>query len=80
MANDTLLGQTETQDTYDGSGVFNPSGTPPETSKVVLSESYKDSGSGNGENDGSEEESSTSPMLMYAGAALLLYFFFFKKK
>lgn len=76
MANDTLLGQTETQDSYDGSGVFNPSGTPPETSKVVLSESSNDSGEGEGE----EEETGNKNLLMYAGAALLLYFFVFKKK
>jgi hypothetical protein len=80
MANDTLLGQTETQDSYDGSGVFNPSGTPPESSKVVLSESSNDSGNGNGNGEGGEEETGNKNLLMYAGAALLLYFFVFKKK
>jgi hypothetical protein len=77
MANDTLLGQTESTDQYDGSGVFNPN-TPNADADpgYIPMESNTDSDS----SDENSSESSTSPMLMYAGAALLLYFFFFKKK
>jgi ABC-type Na+ efflux pump permease subunit len=77
MANDTLLGQTESTDQYDGSGVFNPN-TPNADAdpSYIPMESNTDSDS----SDDNSSESSTSPMLMYAGAALLLYFFFFKKK
>ena len=75
MANDTLLGQTESSNQYDGSGVFNPN-----TPNADADPGYIPMES-NTDNDGSDDsESSTSPMLMYAGAALLLYFFFFKKK
>jgi hypothetical protein len=77
MANDTLLGQTESSDQYDGSGVFNPNTPNADTDPgYIPMESNTDSDS----SDDNNEESSTSPMLMYAGAALLLYFFFFKKK
>jgi ABC-type Na+ efflux pump permease subunit len=77
MANDTLLGQTESTDQYDGSGVFNTSApTQDADPSYIPMESNTDSDS----SDDNSSESSTSPMLMYAGAALLLYFFFFKKK
>jgi len=75
MANDTLLGQTDVSQQYDGSGVFNPN-TPNADAGYIPMESNTDSDS----SDENSSESSTSPMLMYAGAALLLYFFFFKKK
>jgi hypothetical protein len=75
MANDTLLGQTESTDQYDGSGVFNPN-TPNADADPDFIPTETDSDS----SDDNSSESSTSPMLMYAGAALLLYFFFFKKK
>ncbi len=85
MANDILLGQTETQDTYDGSGVFNPSGTPPESSKVVLSQSSKKPEEEiliKEEESKKPEESAgiTTGLLLYAGIALAAYFLFFKKK
>ena len=77
MANDTLLGQTESSNQYDGSGVFNPNTPNADADPVYIPmESNTDSDS----SDENSSESSTSPMLMYAGAALLLYFFFFKKK
>lgn len=75
MANDTLLGQTESSNQYDGSGVFNPN-TPNADADPGYIPTETDSDS----SDDNSSESSTSPMLMYAGAALLLYFFFFKKK
>jgi hypothetical protein len=75
MANDTLLGQTESTDQYDGSGVFNTSAlTQAADPSFVPTETDSDS------SDDNSSESSTRAMLMYAGAALLLYFFFFKKK
>lgn len=77
MANDTLLGQTDVSQQYDGSGVFNPN-TPNADADpgYIPMESNTDSDT----SDDNSSESSTSPMLIYAGAALLLYFFFFKKK
>ena len=77
MANDTLLGQTETSNQYDGSGVFNPNtpGADADPGYIPV-----ESNTDNDSSDDNSSESSTSPMLMYAGAALLLYFFFFKKK
>jgi hypothetical protein len=77
MANDTLLGQTESTDQYDGSGVFNPNtpGADADPGYIPV-----ESNTDNDSSDDNSSESSTSPMLMYAGAALLLYFFFFKKK
>ena len=75
MANDTLLGQTESTNQYDGSGVFNPN-----TPNADADPSYIPTETDSDSSDDNSSESSTSPMLMYAGAALLLYFFFFKKK
>ena len=77
MANDTLLGQTESSNQYDGSGVFNPNtpGADADPGYIPV-----ESNTDNDSSDDNSSESSTSPMLMYAGAALLLYFFFFKKK
>jgi hypothetical protein len=76
MANDTLLGQTDSVSQYDGSGVFNPN-TPNADfdPNYIPTESNTES-----ESEDSSSKSSTSPLLMYAGAALLLYFFVFKKK
>ena len=83
MANDTLLGQTDSVVTYDGSGVFKPtygdekpqdtSYDRPEESEILVEpdESRKPE---------ENTDTSTNTLLMYGGAALLLYYFFFKKK
>jgi hypothetical protein len=83
MANDTLLGQTDSVVTYDGSGVFKPtygdekpedtSYDRPEESEILVEpdESRKPE---------ENTDTSTNTLLLYGGAALLLYYFFFKKK
>jgi hypothetical protein len=83
MAKDTLLGQTDSVVTYDGSGVFKPtygdekpedtSYDRPEESEILVEpdESRKPE---------ENTDTSTNTLLMYGGAALLLYYFFFKKK
>ncbi len=83
MANDTLLGQTDSVVTYDGSGVFKPtygdekpedtSYDRPEESEILIEpdESKKPE---------ENTDTSTNTLLLYGGAALLLYYFFFKKK
>ena len=83
MANDTLLGQTDSVVTYDGSGVFKPtygdekaadtSYDRPEESEILVEpdESKKPE---------ENTDTYTNTLLMYGGAALLLYYFFFKKK
>jgi hypothetical protein len=87
MANDTLLGQTDSVVTYDGSGVFKPtygdekpedtSYDRPEESEILIEpdESKKPD-----ESVDENTDTSTNTLLMYGGAALLLYYFFFKKK
>jgi hypothetical protein len=76
MENNTLLGATEVEASYDGSGVFNPTPGLPETAKEVKTQSTNNSGSDEEE----EDNTSTNTLLLYGGAALLLYYFFFKKK
>jgi hypothetical protein len=82
MANDTLLGQTDSVVTYDGSGVFNPnnpySDVDPNYNPAPTPKETKDEPDESRKPE--EDNTSTNNLLMYGGAALLLYYFFFKKK
>ena len=80
MANDTLLGQTDSVVTYDGSGVFKSTYGDEKPADYVYNKPEETEILVEPEESRKPEESSTSPLLMYAGAALLLYFFVFKKK
>ena len=83
MENDILMGATETVATYDGSGIFNPTGTAPETSKVVTSSSTSPDVSETLPASPKPEDTTSSPktgILLYAGIALAAYYLFFLRK
>ena len=83
MENNVLLGATETVVQYDGSGVFNPSSTAPETSKVVTASSTLPAAEEAPASSPMPTDNTTAPktgLLLYGALALAAYFFFFKKK
>jgi hypothetical protein len=86
MNNNVLIGATEVVSQYDGSGIFNPTGTAPETASEVESASYVPESAGVVDQSVKPDESvdnttgSNNGILLYGALALAAYFFLFKKK
>jgi uncharacterized protein HemX len=83
MTNETvLIGATEVVSQYDGSGIFNPTGSAPETASEVEASSYKPTEVETAPEESTKDTASTSNngILLYGALALAAYFFFFKKK